>query len=61
MSVQENRNIQKDSNVVLEIPPETVLAYSIIELSIKTDGQYSKSVLLLMGDGPYFQSVSSFL
>ncbi|MGH0159449.1 UNVERIFIED_CONTAM: hypothetical protein FKN15_037407 [Acipenser sinensis] len=45
VSVQENRNIQKDSNVVLEIPPETVLAYSIIELSIKTDGQYKLCLL----------------
>ncbi|MBN3274510.1 GSDME protein, partial [Polyodon spathula] len=45
VSVQENRNIQKDSSVVLEIPPDTVLAYSIIELSIKTDGQYELSLL----------------
>ncbi|XP_058867472.1 gasdermin Eb isoform X2 [Acipenser ruthenus] len=45
VSVQENGNMQKDSSVVLEIPPETVLAYSIIELSIKTDGQYELCLL----------------
>ncbi|XP_041104937.1 gasdermin-E-like [Polyodon spathula] len=45
VSVQENGNMQKDSSVVLEIPPETVLAYSIIELSVKTNGQYDLCLL----------------
>ncbi|KAI1902490.1 hypothetical protein AGOR_G00045300 [Albula goreensis] len=40
VSVQENGNIQSDSNVSMEIPEHTVLAYSVIELEVKHNGQY---------------------
>ncbi|XP_069372412.1 gasdermin-E-like [Paralichthys olivaceus] len=38
--VQDNNNIEKDSNVSLEIPSDTVIAYSILELEIKKSGDY---------------------
>uniref|UniRef100_A0A8C9WDY3 Gasdermin E n=1 Tax=Scleropages formosus TaxID=113540 RepID=A0A8C9WDY3_SCLFO len=40
VSVRENGNMEKDSNVSMEIPPHTVIAYSIIELEVKRGGQY---------------------
>ncbi|KAJ8354462.1 hypothetical protein SKAU_G00220290 [Synaphobranchus kaupii] len=40
VSVNENGNVQQDSNVALEIPPQTVIAYSVIELEIRRSGQY---------------------
>ncbi|XP_023681043.1 gasdermin-E [Paramormyrops kingsleyae] len=40
VSVTENGNREKDRSVSLEIPPHTVVAYSIIELVIKQNGQY---------------------
>ncbi|XP_036395434.1 gasdermin Eb [Megalops cyprinoides] len=40
VSVNENGNMQQDSNISLEIPPQTVIAYSLIELVVKHSGQY---------------------
>ncbi|KAL8165315.1 UNVERIFIED_CONTAM: hypothetical protein K2H54_039204 [Gekko kuhli] len=40
VSVSENGNVMKDSNVILEIPAPTAVAYSVIELYIKRDGQF---------------------
>uniref|UniRef100_A0A670ZEP1 Gasdermin E n=1 Tax=Pseudonaja textilis TaxID=8673 RepID=A0A670ZEP1_PSETE len=40
VSVNENGNIIKNSNVVLEIPASTAIAYGIIELYVKRDGQF---------------------
>ncbi|XP_038832458.1 gasdermin-E-like [Salvelinus namaycush] len=47
VSVKENSSLHKDSNVFLEIPAHTVIAYSIIELQIKLNGHYE---LCLMSD-----------
>ncbi|XP_064815544.1 gasdermin-E-like [Oncorhynchus masou masou] len=47
VSVQENSSLHKDSNVSLEIPAHTVIAYGIIELEIKLNGHYD---LCLMSD-----------
>ncbi|XP_071357044.1 gasdermin-E-like [Trachinotus anak] len=38
--VKESNNIETDSDVSLEIPSDTVIAYSILELEIKKNGQY---------------------
>lgn len=38
--VKDNNNIEADSDVSLEIPPGTVIAYSIREMEIKKDGHY---------------------
>ncbi|KAI1886153.1 hypothetical protein AGOR_G00211070 [Albula goreensis] len=40
VSVNENGDLHQDSNVSLEIPPQTVIAYSLIELEIRRNGQY---------------------
>ncbi|XP_045553081.1 gasdermin-E [Salmo salar] len=47
VSVKENSSLHKDSNVSLEIPAHTVIAYCIIELEIKLNGHYE---LCLMSD-----------
>lgn len=44
VSVKESTNIEIDSDVSLEIPPETVIAYSIRELQIRKDGQYGEHI-----------------
>uniref|UniRef100_H3C1H7 Gasdermin pore forming domain-containing protein n=1 Tax=Tetraodon nigroviridis TaxID=99883 RepID=H3C1H7_TETNG len=38
--VKENTNFEADSDVSLEIPPGTVIAYSIRELNIRKNGEY---------------------
>ncbi|NXY86393.1 GSDME protein, partial [Alcedo cyanopectus] len=40
VSVSENGSMMKDSSVILEIPPATTIAYSVIELFIKHSGQF---------------------
>ncbi|XP_019390343.1 PREDICTED: non-syndromic hearing impairment protein 5 isoform X2 [Crocodylus porosus] len=45
VSVSENGNMMKDSNVVLEIPAPTAIAYGVIELYIKHDGQFEFCLL----------------
>ncbi|XP_048850278.1 gasdermin-E isoform X2 [Brienomyrus brachyistius] len=45
VSVTENGNREKDRSVSLEIPPDTVVAYSIIELVIKPDGRFELCLL----------------
>ncbi|KYO26816.1 non-syndromic hearing impairment protein 5 [Alligator mississippiensis] len=45
VSVSENGNMMKDSNVVLEIPAPTAIAYGITELYIKHDGQFEFCLL----------------
>lgn len=37
-------NIELDSDVSLEIPSGTVLAYSVLELEIKKNGHYGEGV-----------------
>lgn len=42
--VKDSNNIEADSDVSLEIPSGTVVAYSILELEIKKDGHYGECV-----------------
>uniref|UniRef100_W5N141 Gasdermin pore forming domain-containing protein n=1 Tax=Lepisosteus oculatus TaxID=7918 RepID=W5N141_LEPOC len=46
VSVNENGSLQLDSNVILEIPPKTTLAYSIIELDVKLNGEYGEQAVV---------------
>ncbi|XP_071417045.1 gasdermin-E isoform X2 [Pithys albifrons albifrons] len=45
VSVSENGSMVKDSSVILEIPPATTIAYGVIELFIKHNGQFDLSWL----------------
>ncbi|KAM3614965.1 uncharacterized protein V6R79_021610 [Siganus canaliculatus] len=47
VSLKENGSLSKDSNVTMEIPIHTTIAYALIELEIKQDGRYE---LCLMSD-----------
>ncbi|XP_039972683.1 gasdermin Eb [Xiphias gladius] len=47
VSLRENGSLSKDSNVTMEIPTYTTIAYALIELEIKHDGCYE---LCLMSD-----------
>ncbi|XP_070691602.1 gasdermin Eb [Pempheris klunzingeri] len=47
ISLKENASLSKDSNVTMEIPMQTAIAYALIELEIKQDGHYE---LCLMSD-----------
>ncbi|XP_074543394.1 gasdermin-E-like [Halichoeres trimaculatus] len=40
LKVCDSNSIESDSDVCLEIPPGTVIAYSVLELEIKKDGRY---------------------
>uniref|UniRef100_UPI0037E7F183 gasdermin-E-like n=1 Tax=Semicossyphus pulcher TaxID=241346 RepID=UPI0037E7F183 len=40
LCVKDSNNIEADSDVSLEIPSGTVIAYSVLELEIKKNGQY---------------------
>lgn len=40
--MKDSNNIEIDSDVSLEIPSKTVIAYSIMELEIKKSGHYGK-------------------
>lgn len=42
--VKDSNSIEIDSDVSVEIPPGTVIAYSILELEVKKDGQYCECV-----------------
>nr|XP_023400115.1 gasdermin-E [Loxodonta africana] len=45
VSATEDGNVLKDSNVVLEIPASTAIAYGVIELYVKLDGQFEFCLL----------------
>ncbi|XP_028835239.1 gasdermin Eb [Denticeps clupeoides] len=45
VSVKESGGYQSDSNVSLQIPANTVIAYSIIELDVKVTGQFELCLL----------------
>lgn len=47
VSVTKDENIIKDASVALEIPAPTTIAYSVIELYVKLDGQFGECHLLL--------------
>ncbi|KAM8868926.1 gasdermin Eb isoform 2-T2 [Spinachia spinachia] len=40
VSLKENGSLSKDSNITMEIPVLTPIAYSLIELEVKHDGRY---------------------
>lgn len=42
--VKDSTNIEVDSDISLEIPPGTVIAYSVLELEIRKDGQYGEHI-----------------
>ena len=46
--MKENGNVQVDSDVALEIPPQTVIAYSLIELEVKKSGHYGECVCVCL-------------
>lgn len=58
----EDGNFIRDSNVVLEIPAPTTIAYGVIELYVRADGQFgecasargSGGVLSHRGGTPHF-------
>ncbi|KAM7420646.1 hypothetical protein PAMA_015059 [Pampus argenteus] len=50
VSLKENGSLSKDSNVTMEIPTQTTLAYALIELEVKHDGRYE---LCLMSTGSF--------
>lgn len=43
VSLKENGNLSKDSNVTMEIPTHTTIAYGLIELEVKQDGRYGET------------------
>uniref|UniRef100_A0A8C9CFH9 Gasdermin E n=1 Tax=Phocoena sinus TaxID=42100 RepID=A0A8C9CFH9_PHOSS len=45
VSATEDGNVIKDSNVVLEIPAPTTIAYGVIELYVRADGQFEFCLL----------------
>ncbi|XP_015444959.1 gasdermin-E isoform X3 [Pteropus alecto] len=45
VSAAEDRAVTKDTNVVLEIPASTTIAYSVIELYVKVNGQFEFCLL----------------
>ncbi|KAF7669433.1 hypothetical protein LDENG_00186450 [Lucifuga dentata] len=47
VSLKENGSLNKDSNITMEIPSHTTIAYGLIELEVKFNGHYE---LCLMSD-----------
>ncbi|XP_038125417.1 gasdermin Eb [Cyprinodon tularosa] len=45
VALMENGKLSKDSNVTMEIPTHTTIAYSLIELEIKQDGHFGLCVM----------------
>ncbi|XP_061674888.1 gasdermin Eb [Syngnathoides biaculeatus] len=52
VSLKDNGSLSKDSNVTMEIPTNTTLAYALIDLEVKHDGRYE---LCLMSDKGGFE------
>uniref|UniRef100_A0A7N8YF63 Gasdermin Eb n=1 Tax=Mastacembelus armatus TaxID=205130 RepID=A0A7N8YF63_9TELE len=50
----ENGSLSKDSNVTMEIPTHTTIAYALIELEIKHDGRYGEKYVIKLTDGEVF-------
>lgn len=57
VSLKENASLGKDSNVTMEIPPQTTLAYALIELEVKHDGHFK--LCLMSGTDGGFEEVDS--
>ncbi|NXO65083.1 GSDME protein, partial [Phainopepla nitens] len=45
VSVSDDGSLLKDSSVILEIPPATTIAYGVIELFVKHNGQFEFCLL----------------
>lgn len=58
--VKDVNNITMDSDISLEIPSDTVVAYSIRELEIKKNGHYGEFVLVCMCSIKYLESPEIF-
>lgn len=57
VSLKENASLSKDSNVTMEIPPHTTLAYALNELEVKHDGHFK--LCLMSGINGGFEEVDS--
>ncbi|XP_020793187.2 gasdermin Eb [Boleophthalmus pectinirostris] len=57
VSLKENASLSKDSNVTMEIPPHTTLAYALIELEVKHDGHFKLCLMSTVSGG--FEEVDS--
>lgn len=49
VSLKQNGSLSKDSNVTMEIPVHTTIAYALIELEIKHDGHYGEKSFTVRG------------
>lgn len=58
--VKDKGNIDADSDVSLEIPPGTAVAYSVLNLDIKKDGRYALCLRAEMSGGFEADSMSWF-
>ena len=47
MSFKENAHLAKDSNVAMELPPYTTIAYGLSELEVKPDGHYGEQLFII--------------
>ncbi|XP_063735473.1 gasdermin Eb isoform X2 [Eleginops maclovinus] len=54
VSLKENGSLSKDSNINIEIPIHTTIAYALIELEIKQDGRYG--LCLMSGTNGGFEA-----
>ncbi|XP_072316191.1 gasdermin Eb [Eucyclogobius newberryi] len=59
ISLKENASLSKDSNVTMEIPPHTTLAYGLIELEVKHNGHFK--LCLMSGVNGGFEEVDGLL
>ncbi|XP_077383111.1 gasdermin Eb [Festucalex cinctus] len=63
VSLKDNGSLSKDSNVTMEIPTNTTLAYALIDLEVKHDGRYELCLMSNKGgfevDGPTQKSLMS--
>ncbi|XP_049587859.1 gasdermin Eb isoform X2 [Syngnathus scovelli] len=49
VSLKDNGSLSKDSNVTMEIPTNTTLAYALIDLEVKQDGRYKLCLMSVKG------------
>lgn len=45
--LKENASLGNDSDITMEIPTNTPIAYSLVELKIKHDGQYGEKSFIV--------------
>ncbi|XP_037130340.1 gasdermin Eb isoform X2 [Syngnathus acus] len=49
VSLKDNGSLSKDSNVTMEIPTNTTLAYALVDLEVKHDGRYELCLMSVKG------------